>query len=275
MIEIGKIQTLKVEKKTDFGVYVGDGGEEHILLPRKQVPADTNLGDEIEVFVYKDSSDRPIATTTMPKITLGQIARLEVKEMSKIGAFLDCGLEKDLLLPFKEMTEKVFEGRSYLVALYVDKSKRLAATMRIDKFLEPANKYGRDAEVLGTVYEINENIGAFVAVDDKYFGLIPQKEVHKDLRCGEQIKARVTEVRDDGKLNLSMFKKAYMQMDEDAGKVLEVINEYNGCLPYNDKASPDVIEHDFQMSKAAFKRAVGRLYKEGKIEILEKTIRLK
>lgn len=275
MIEIGKIQTLKVEKKTDFGVYVGDGGEEHILLPRKQVPADTNLGDEIEVFVYKDSSDRPIATTTMPKITLGQIAKLEVKEMSKIGAFLDCGLEKDLLLPFKEMTEKVFEGRSYLVALYVDKSKRLAATMRIDKFLEPANKYGRDAEVLGTVYEINENIGAFVAVDDKYFGLIPQKEVHKDLRCGEQIKARVTEVRDDGKLNLSMFKKAYMQMDEDAGKVLDVINEYNGCLPYNDKASPDVIAHDFQMSKAAFKRAVGRLYKEGKIEILEKTIRLK
>lgn len=274
MIEIGVIQTLNVEKKTDFGVYLGDGSGERVLLPKKQVPADVNYGDSIEVFVYKDSSDRPIATVNMPKIVKGSVALLEVKEMSRIGAFLDCGLEKDLLLPFKEMLEKVREGKSYLVAMYVDKSKRLAATMKIDKYLKSADIYPRDAMVTGTVYEVNEELGVFVAVDNMYYGLIPEKEVKTKYRIGDTVTARVTEVRRDGKLNLSPNKKSYLQMGDDAEKIINVIKEYNGILPYNDKASPEVIMHDFQMSKAAFKRAVGKLYKEGRIEILEKNIKI-
>ncbi|MDE5782576.1 MAG: S1 RNA-binding domain-containing protein [Lachnospiraceae bacterium] len=275
MIELGRKQNLKVIKKTDFGVYLSDGSEERVLLPKKQVPQFLKTGDPIEVFVYKDSSDRIIATTAEPYITVGELAILEVKEMSKIGAFLDYGLERDLLLPFKEMTEKVKEGKKYLVAMYVDRSKRLAATMKIDRYLEPAEKYGRDAEVEGTIYEINEDIGAFVAVDNKYFGLIPKKELHGNFTAGDVVKTRVTEVRRDGKLNLSPYKKSYMQMDEDSEKIVKVIEEYNGCLPYNDKASPEVIAHDFGMSKAAFKRAVGKLYKEHRIDITEKNIILK
>lgn len=275
MIELGKIQKLNVVKRTDFGVYLSDGSEERVLLPKKYVPEFVKTGDGIEVFVYKDSSDRIIATTATPLITIGQMAVLKVKEVSGIGAFLDYGLERDLLLPFKEMTDKVKEGNSYLVAMYVDRSKRLAATMKLDKYLEPAEKYGRDAEVEGIIYEINEDIGAFVAVDNKYFGLIPKKEIHGSFRVGDVIKTRVTEVRRDGKLNLSPYKKAYMQMDEDSEKIIKVIKEYNGCLPYNDKASPEVIAHDFNMSKAAFKRAVGRLYKEHRIEITDKSILLK
>ncbi len=272
MLEIGKIQSLRMVKKTDFGVYLSDGSEERVLLPKKQVPFDLKTGDSVEVFVYKDSSDRIISTTVKPLITVGETALLEVKEVSKIGAFLDYGLERDLLLPFREMTTRVKEGRKYLVAMYVDKSGRLAATMNVDKYLMPAEKYGRDAEVEGMIYELHDEIGAFVAVDFKYYGLIPKKEIHCDFKVGDIIKTRVTEVRRDGKLNLSPFKKAYMQMDEDSEKVLQVIREYDGKLPYNDKASPEVIANDFGMSKAAFKRAVGKLYRERKIEIKEKSI---
>ncbi len=275
MLEIGKIQRLTMVKKTDFGVYLSDGSEERVLLPKKQVPSDLRTGDLIEVFIYKDSSDRLISTTVKPLITVGETAVLEVKEVSKIGAFLDYGLERDLLLPFREMTTRVKDGGKYLVAMYVDKSGRLAATMHIDKYLKPAEKYGRDAEVEGMIYEIHDEIGAFVAVDLKYYGLIPAKELHGDFRVGDTIKTRVTEVRRDGKLNLSPYKKAYMQMDEDALKVLQVIREYDGTLPYNDKASPEVIANDFGMSKAAFKRAVGKLYREHKIAITEKTIIIK
>lgn len=275
MIELGRKQSLKAVKKTDFGMYLSDGSEEKVLLPRKQVPQFLKQGDMLEVFVYKDSSDRIIATTAEPYITVGELAVLKVKEMSKIGAFLDYGLERDLLLPFREMTGNVQEGKEYLVAMYVDRSSRLAATMRLDRYLEPAEKYGRDAEVEGIIYEINEDIGAFVAVDNKYFGLIPKKELHGKLDIGDIVKTRVTEVRRDGKLNLSPFKKSYLRMDEDSEKIIKVIEEYNGCLPYNDKASPDVIEYDFGMSKAAFKRAVGKLYREHRISITEKSIILK
>lgn len=273
MIQIGALQTLKIEKKTDFGVYLGDGTGERVLLPKKQVPESAGYDDEIEVFVYKDSSDRPIATVNVPKISIGNVALLEVKEVSKIGAFLDWGLEKDLLLPFKEMIERVKEGRKYMVAMYLDKSGRLAATMKIDKYLKAADIYPRDAMVTGTVYEVHDEIGVFVAVDNMYYGLIPKKEVKTNYRVGDTVTARVTEVRRDGKLNLSPNKKSYLQMGDDAEKIINVIKEYNGVLPYNDKASPEVIMHDFQMSKAAFKRAVGKLYKEGKIEILDKNIK--
>ncbi len=274
MIRLGEYQKLAVVKETDFGVYLGRD-EENVLLPRKQVPNGVKKGDLVEVFVYRDSSDRIIATTNKPMITLGKLAVLEVKQVTGIGAFLDWGLEKDLMLPFKEQTESVVAGKKYLVALYIDKSERLAATMRIDDYLEAAGIYRKDDTVTGTIYEINERLGAFVAVDNKYFGLIPHKEIHERYVVGQSVEARVTGVREDGKLNLSPKKKAYLQMEDDAEIIYKVIMEYDGVLPYNDKASPEVISRDFKMSKNAFKRGVGRLLKEGRIEITQTSIRAK
>ena len=274
MIRLGERQTLKYLKKTDFGIYVGENDEEKVLLPKKQVPEDLEINDEIDVFIYRDSSDRLIATTRQPLINLGNMAALNVNEVGKIGAFLDWGLEKDLFLPFKEQTEKVKPGNTYLVALYIDKSSRLAATMKVHKYMQNAVKYQKDDMVSGTVYEINNEIGTFVAVDNEFFGLIPKKEMHGRLSVGEVVEVRVTEVREDGKLNLSLNKKAYLQMDEDSAKVSRAIEEYDRILPYNDKASPEVINRDFGMSKNAFKRAVGHLYKEGKIDISEKSIKM-
>ncbi|MGN0159411.1 MAG: S1 RNA-binding domain-containing protein [Brotaphodocola sp.] len=274
MIELGKIQTLTVQRVKEFGVYLGEtaSSEQSVLLPKKQVPEGTGVGDEITVFIYKDSEDRLIATSSQPKLQVGEVAVLQVKDVAKIGAFLDMGLEKDLLLPFKEQNHKVRQGEQCLVALYVDKSKRLAATMNVYSYMSAESPYKKDDRVTGTIYEINENLGAFVAVDNRYYGLIPKKELYGNFRPGDQVEARVVKVREDGKLDLSPREKAYMQMDADAELVMKVINEFDGVLPFNDKARPETIMREFQMSKNAFKRAVGRLLKEGRIRITEKTI---
>lgn len=271
MIELGKKQCLNVVKVTDFGVYLGSE-EEKILLPKKQVPQETQIGDALTVFVYRDSSDRLIATTNEPKLQLGQIALLKVIEVGKIGAFLDWGLEKDLLLPFKEQTVKVKQSEECLVALYVDKSMRLCATMRIYDYLKIGSPYVKDSYVNGRIFEINPEYGAFVAVDNQYYGMIPKTEMFGDLKIGDQVDARVSKVREDGKLQLSIKQKAYIQMDEDSRLVYQKIELNNGKLPFSDKADPEIIKQQFNMSKNAFKRAVGKLLKEGKIVIHEDSI---
>lgn len=275
MIRLGEIQTLQVVKKVEFGVYLGDGHnkEERVLLPKKQVPEGTQTGDEMEVFVYRDSKDRLIATTNMPKITLGGVSRLKVAQVGKIGAFLDWGLEKDLLLPFKEQTKRVSAGEECLAALYIDKSNRLCATMNVYPYLDTDSPYGKDDRVTGEVYEISRNFGAFVAVDDRYSALIPKQELYGAVEVGDTVNARVTEVKEDGKLNLSIREKAHLQIGQDAQRILEIIDSFDGALPFNDKASPEVIRRETQMSKNEFKRAVGHLLKAGKITITEKAIR--
>ena len=264
MIRLGEKQILKVVRMKDFGMYVGDEAEA-ILLPRKYVPAGTRVGDDVEVFVYRDSSDRLIATTEEPALTLGQIGLLKVKETSKIGAFLDWGLEKDLLLPFKEQTIQVRSGKSYPVALYIDKSKRLCATMKIYEYLSSESPYGKDEMVEGFVYQVNPNFGVFVAIDGKYHGMIPKKNVHSEYRVGDRVEARVVNVREDGKLELSLRDRVEVQISKDAQMVLEVLESYDGVLPFTEKAPPAVIERELNMSKAAFKRAVGHLLKARKI----------
>lgn len=275
MIQLGEIQALQIAKKVDFGVYLYDGEnqEERVLLPGKQVPEGAECGDEIEVFVYRDSKDRLIATTNRPKITLHGVERLRVAQVGKIGAFLDWGLEKDLLLPFKEQTRRVSAGEECLVALYIDKSNRLCATMNVYPYLKNNSSYKKDDRVSGTVYEISQNFGAFVAVDDQYSGLIPKRELFSSVEVGDTVNARVTAVKEDGKLDLSIREKAYLQIATDAEKVLQVIDSFDGALPFNDKASPEVIRREMQMSKNEFKRAVGKLLKAGKITITEKAIR--
>lgn len=276
MIELGKRQVLKVVKKVDFGVYLGEEmtarEHERVLLPGRQVPEGTEPGDTLEAFIYRDSSDRLIATTRVPIIQLHETALLTVADVGKIGAFLDWGLEKDLLLPFKEQTAHVKKGQEVLAALYIDKSSRLCATMKVYPYLQQNSPYIVGDEVKGRVYELSDNFGVFVAVDDKYSGLIPKKEAQGVYQPGEIISCRVTSVREDGKLNLSPRKKAYQQMEEDAALVLKVLDEFAGVLPFDDRVSPEIIKREFGLSKAAFKRAVGHLMKEKKIEIREKRI---
>lgn len=274
MLELGKKQVLTVVKEVDFGVYLGDD-KEKVLLPKKQVPDGIKTGDELEVFLYRDSSDRPIATTNTPKLALGGVALLKVSDVSGIGAFLDWGLEKDLFLPFKQQTAKVKAGDECLAALYIDKSGRLCATMKIYHYLQTDGSYKKDDTVTGRVYEISGNFGVFVAVDDRYSALIPKKELYggKKYQVGDMVTARVAAVKEDGKLELSVRQKAYLQMGEDAEKLMEIIESYGGELPFSDKAAPDVIKRETGMSKNEFKRALGGLYKQRRVEIGEKSVR--
>ena len=255
-MRLGEKQTLRIDRVKEFGVYLTDG-EESVLLPKKEVPQGASQGDELEVFLYKDSSDRLIATTATPRITLHETALLTVKETSKIGAFLDWGLPKD---------------RPVLAALYIDKSERLAATMNVYPYLSCESPYRKDSRVQARIYETSDNFGIFAAVDDRYSALIPKQEAAGTFRIGDIVDARVTSVRPDGRLNLSVREKAYLQLDKDAELILKVIDEYEGVLPFDDKVSPEIINREFGLSKNAFKRAVGHLLKEGKIELRDRRI---
>ena len=271
MMKLGKQQVLTVVKQVDFGVYLGSD-EERVLLPKKQVPEGIELGDPIEVFLYKDSSDRLIATTNEPKIELGELAVLDVADTNKFGAFLDWGLEKELFLPFKQQTTKVQKGDQCLVSLYIDKSQRLCATMKVYDLLRTDSPYQKDDMVEGIIYDSSDEFGVFVAVDNQYSALIPKKECFGNLRVGNRIKARVTAVKADGKLDLSMKDKIPMQMDKDAELLLQYLETHDGIIPFTDKADPELIKKEFRMSKNAFKRAIGRLLKENKVEITQKNI---
>ena len=271
---LGTKKTLMVVKEVEFGVYLGNS-QEKVLLPKKQVPEGVEVGDPIEVFLYKDSSDRLIATTNEPKIMLGELAVLNVAATGGIGAFLDWGLEKDLLLPFREQTAPLKKGDQILVALYIDKSQRLCATMKVYERLRTDSPYKVDDQVEGIIYELSDNFGVFVAVDNLYSALIPKREAFGKLRVGDRVKARVVKVKEDGKLDLSVREKAFLQMDVDADLIIKRMEEYGGSLPFTDKADPELIKKEFDLSKNAFKRAIGRLLKEGKIEIGEKSIEIR
>jgi len=284
MIKLGEIQNLEVFEESDHGLFLGDRKpafdnedrsilkEEKILLPRNQ-SKNLKIGDKVRVFVYKDSEDRPVATKTEPLITLGKVKRLKVKEITKIGAFLDWGLPKDLLLPFREQTKRVEKNEDVLVALYIDKTGRLCATMKIYHYLELNAPYQAEDRVTGTVYEVSGNFGTFVAVDDIYSALIPKNELFHPIPIGAKITCRVVKVTEDGKLTLSSREKTYVQMDADARLVLLSLHAAGGFIPLHDKSSPEDIKARFGLSKAAYKRAIGALYRNHEIEILDNGIR--
>ena len=261
-------------KTVDFGVYLGSD-EERVLLPKKQVPEGIEPGDPVEVFLYMDSSDRMIATTKEPKLTMGELAVLEVADVARVGAFLDWGLEKDLLLPYREQTAKVEKGDKCLVSLYIDKSGRLCATMKVYPLLRTDSPYQKNDTVKGIVYETSNEFGVFVAVDNCYSALIPRREVYGRFRVGDEVEARVSAVKADGKLDLSVRSRIPDQMDADAQKIMSRMERSRGELPFTDKADPERIKMELGMSKAAFKRAVGRLLKQGKIVIDEKQGKIK
>lgn len=278
MIKLGEMQELVIAKKVEFGVYLVSAadvrGEDKILLPQKQVPEDSQSGDKITVFVYRDSSDRKIATTKRPKIVMGEIAYLKVAEMSRIGAFMNWGLEKDLFLPFKEQVGDIKLNGEYLVGLYIDKSDRLCATMNLFKVLRTDSPYKVNDMVKGTVFSLKRGLGAMVAVDGKYLGLIHEGEILKPMRPGDEVELRVSNVKEDGKLDLSLKDAPRLQIDKDGEKVLSVLMKNKGQLKLNDESSPEAIYEALNMSKGSFKKAIGRLMKKGIIDITREGIRL-
>ena len=273
---VGTFCELTILYEKDFGVYLGDPGDEKgVLLPKKQVPEGAKAGDSVRVFLYKDSEDRVIATTRMPLVTLEQPSVLTVRECTHIGAFLDWGLDKDLFMPFREQEGQVRRGDRVLVKLYIDRSERLCASMKVSSALTAAGNLFKEGDpVTGTVYSVNPKIGAFIAVNDRYFGLLPAQNMNAAYRPGDAFSGRVVRVRPDGKLDLGAGHPAYLQMEEDAKKVYAVIEDFGGVLPFGEKASPEVIKKEFQLSKAAFKRAVSCLLKNGKIKLSENSIEL-
>jgi predicted RNA-binding protein (virulence factor B family) len=278
MIKLGEMQELVIAKKVEFGVYLVSPddvrGEDKILLPQKQVPEEAEAGDKITVFVYRDSSDRKIATTKRPRIVMGEIAYLKVAEMSKIGAFMNWGLEKDLFLPFKEQVGEIKLNGEYLVGLYIDKSDRLCATMNLFNVLRTDSPYKVNDMVNGTVFSLKRGLGAMVAVEGKYLGLIHEGEILRPMRPGDEVELRVSNVKEDGKLDLSLKDAPRLQIDKDGEKVLSVLMKNKGQLNLNDESSPDAIYATMNMSKGSFKKAIGRLMKKGLIDITREGIRL-
>lgn len=277
MIELGRKQFLTVKREVSIGLYLGTEGVEGeaILLPKSQIIKPLKPGDRVEVFVYKDSEDRMVATMKQPKLQVGEIGMLQVADVAKIGAFLDWGLEKDLFLPFKEQLGKVKKEAWIMVGLYIDKSSRICATMKIYDLLSMNSPYNENDKVKGIVYEVKPGLGALIAVDGKYHGLVHEKELYEELKVGNSIEARVVKKRADGKLDLSIRKKAYRQMDKDAKMIIDEMKKNGGTLHLCDKSSPEEIERTLNMSKNAFKRAVGKLYKLRKVEIKADRIELK
>ncbi len=270
MFKLCEYQNLTIARFKEFGALLEENkdDEKRVLLPSKELPEDAEIGDTIKVFIYLDSKDRMIATTKEPRITLDQVKTLTVTDVTKIGLFLDWGLPKDLLLPFHEINGKPEKGDEVLVRLYIDKSGRPAATMRhLYHYLRTDSPYKKGDMVEGRIYEFGHDFGTFVAVDDIFSGMIPRHEDTSHLQIGDVINLKVTDVKPDGKLALTTRKEAYQELDEDGAKLMEIIDSYAGVLPFTEKASPEVIKRETGLSKAAFKRAIGHLYKERKITL--------
>lgn len=275
MVEIGKYNTLKIVKDLDFGVYLDGGGGEEILLPARYVPKNVKPGDEVEVFIYHDNEGRIIATTARPHATVGEFAFMEVKSVSNAGAFLDWGLMKDLLVPFREQKMPMREGKWYLVYVRVDHvTGRIMASARIEKFLgnvPPAYEHNQEVDL---IVADETDLGYKVIVNNLHWGMLYHNEVFRRLEKGERLKGYVKEVREDEKIDLSITPLGYGKVEGIAGVILESLKAQGGYLEVHDKSEPELIYSLFRCSKKAFKQALGTLYKQHLIRLEEKGIRL-
>lgn len=276
MIKTGKIQKLFVNRFSEHGAYLSDmiDGENEVLIPNKFLPEGLEVDDALEVFIYRDSENRLVATTQTPLIELDEIKKLKIVSEFKGGYFLDMGLDKDLLLPFGEAKDPLRKGKKVLVQLKLDDNDKLFATMKVYNHLSNAQNYKTGDMVKGTVIEVKEPFGAFVAVDNAYYGLIPMNEMYAEIVEGAEIQARVTRVKEDGKLNLSIREKAHVQIDKDMEIVLDNLKQSDGVLYLTDDTDPEIIRKRLNLSKRAFKRSVGRLLKEGVIQLTDEGIHL-
>lgn len=279
MINIGDINNLKVVRRAEFGYYLdaetGDTSDD-ILLPMKSTLGRAlSIDDEVEAFIYRDTSDRLISTLKKPHAKVGDLAYLKVVDITTIGSFVDIGLERDILVPFKEENYKLETGRKYLFHIYLDKTGRLAATTFIDRYLHDTNSYNIDDEVEGTVYGFQDNGSIMIAIEDTYRAVILRKECYNSVAPGDKLKVRVKKYYEDGKMDVTTRKPRLEERDEVQEQVLEYLKKCNGSMPYNDKSSPDDIKKVFQTSKNTFKRALGGLMKNDLIVQDEDGTRLK
>ncbi len=272
---LGKINRLVIKRRVEFGVYL-DGKEwGDILLPKRYVPLTADIGSSVDVFLYLDSEDQLIATTEKALIKVGEVAQMRVVAVNKVGAFLNWGLKKDLLVPFAEQTVPMQQDFSYLVYCFVDKSNRIVASSKLDKFI------GKTTPVLNTGDEVSivvaepTDLGFKVVVNNEHWGLLYKDQVFKQLRRGYQCKAYVNKLRSDGKIDLLLDKPGYGKTLDLTGQILQKLEANEGVLMLSDKSSPEAISALFGVSKKVYKQAIGALFKAGKIEITETHIKLK
>lgn len=275
MLQVGEFNNLTVVKQVDFGFYL-DGGEQEILLPNKYVPDNLQIEDSISVFIYRDSSDRLIATTLIPKVKVNQFAFLKVKDVNKTGAFLDWGLEKDLFVPFKEQREKMSVGNEYVVYCFLDeRTDRLVGSTDLNTFFEKENidlKPNQEVDLL--VYK-ETVLGFSVVINNQYSGVVYHSDDYKKIKTGDRLKGYILKIRDDLKIDVTIRKIGLDAIEESKSLILDELKKWDGYLGLSDHSNPELIKTRLNMSKKIFKKAIGGLYKDGKIELLETGIRLK
>jgi predicted RNA-binding protein (virulence factor B family) len=275
MAEIGRYNKLRVVKKVDFGLYLDGGEGEEILLPKRFVPRDAETGDELEVFLYHDSENRVIATTQRPKAIVGEIAMMEVVAATKQGAFVDWGLMKDLFVPLSQQEERMSEGNSYLVRVYIDEQTgRVAGTQRIARFLSNEELSVEEREPVDLVVYQKTDIGFKVIINNKHTGVLHYNEVFKELNIGDKEKGFIKTIREENKIDVSLGERGYKRVEGEAEKILRLLAENDGYLPYHDKSDPDDIYEFFGMSKKTFKMTLGALYKQKKIELTQTGVKI-
>jgi predicted RNA-binding protein (virulence factor B family) len=276
MIENGKYNTLTVLRITPPGIYLGnDVNDDVVLLPNKYIPVGLEVGHKISVFIYRDSEDRLIATTLEPKIKLNEFASLEVKEVNDIGAFLDWGLEKDLMVPYREQKHKMRKGEFYIVYLYLDEeTDRLAATSKIDRFLIKETNELYIGEKVDLLIGDTTDLGVNVVINGKYKGLLYRNEIFKKIYPGDATVGYVKAIREDFKIDISLQPQGVQNIDVSAEAVLNKLKASKGFLSLNDSSDPDQIMHKLQMSKKSFKKAIGTLFRQRLISIEEDGIYL-
>lgn len=275
MASIGTLNELEIVKKVDFGVYLDGGSHGEILLPKRYVPENCQIGDRLEVFIYLDSEDRLVATTERPLATVGEFAMLKVVEITSFGAFMDWGLMKDLLVPFREQQVKMEKGTAYLVYVYLDhESQRIVATSKLDKCLGNIPVDYEPGEEVDLIIAGKTELGYKAIVDNSHWGVIYHNEVFQPLRAGEKLKGFIKQVREDEKIDLRLDKPGYEKIDNISQNILDQMKVAGGFLPFNDKSDPEAIVKTFKISKKNFKKAIGSLYKQRLIGIEENGIRL-
>ncbi len=275
MAVIGKRNILRVDRIVDFGVYLDGGEQEDILLPARYVPAGCKVDDNIEVFIYLDSEDRIIATTEKPFGETGEFAMLNAVAINNIGAFLDWGLQKDILVPFREQKIKMEIGKNYLVYIYVDHlTNRIVASSKIDKFLDNTPPEYRDGQEVDLIIENETDIGFRAIVNNSHWGLLYKNEVFLPLKTGQHIKGYIRKVREDEKIDLTLNMPGYDQIDTISKSIMKLLKENNGFLSISDKSSAETIYNTFGISKKSFKKALGNLYKQRLIVIEAEGIRI-
>ncbi|RCT54347.1 S1 RNA-binding domain-containing protein [Winogradskyella sp. KYW1333] len=275
MMQLGEYNTFEILRDTDPGLFLGDNEGNEVLLPNRYVPEEFNIGDKIEVFVYLDNEERPVATTDKPYITKGDFSLLRCNQVTKYGAFLDWGLVKELFCPFKEQAFKMKAGGWYLVHCYLDEeTERLVASSKTNRFLDNKELTVSKFDEVDLIISHPSEIGMNVIVNKKHLGLVFKDDIFKDISVGDRLKGIVKKVRQDNKLDILLSQIGYRNIEPNAEIILKELNDNSGFIPLHDKSDPDDIKHQLQMSKKSFKKAIGTLYKERLITIESDGIRL-